>query len=373
MDRWFESKIGKINIKGRLLKYLHNFLTNRTFNVKYKETFSEKKNMEYGLPQGTILSPHLFNIMTMDLLEILNENVTMYADDLCMWESDIDVNIAIDKVQTKINTTIEWMNKNGFKISKSKTKYIIFTHKRKYKLNNNIIIGIEKIERVHHFKYLGLILDEKLDWNRHIQYIKNRCREKMTILKYISHRKWGTNKHLIFKVYEAIIRSIIDYGIFIYYPNLNNKNKLILDRIQYEAIRMASGNLKNTIVEVLEGASGILPLKFRSKKLAFKFGIKRLSITIHKTTKELVKRSNITGENFIKYPLPVYGWISKVIEESGIDLEKIECTKILYSKYPNIIYDTTLAKQQKKAIHQRKNHTRIFTKKNISTKIITIA
>ena len=341
-------KLEKLNIKGRLLKYLYNFLTNRTFKVRYKENFSAVKNIEYGLPQGTILSPHLFNIMTIDLLEILKENATMYADDLCIWESDKDVNIAINKLQTKLDTTIEWMNKNGFKISKTKTKYIIFTHKRKYKLHKGITIGIEKIEQVNHYKYLGLILDQKLDWNRHIQYIKNRCKNKMTILKYISHRKWGTNKHLIIKVYETIVRSIIDYGIFIYYPSLNNTNKLILNRIQYEAIRMASGNLKNTIVEVLEGVLGILPIRYRSEKLAFKFGIKRSSITFHETTKELMKRSHVTNENFSKYPLPIFGWINKVIEESGINLREIENIKFLYSKYPSIIYDLSLAKQQKR-------------------------
>ena len=357
-----KAKLEKINIKGRLLKFLHNFLTNRTFNVKYKETFSEKKNMKYGLPQGTILSPHLFNIMTLDLVEKLKDKATMYADDLVIWESDKNINIAIDKLQTKINSTLEWMDENGFKISKTKTKYIIFTKNRKSKLHKDLFINGEIIEKVKQIKYLGLILDEKLNWNAHIEYVKKRCREKLNILRYISNKKWGADKSLILRIYQAVVRSIIDYGIFIYYDNTNNTNKLTLNRIQYEALRLATGNLKNTVVQVLEGVTGMLPLKYRAEKLACKFGIKRASIPQHQTGKEIKRHSHYTAENFNRYPLPVYGWVRKIIEEKLTELKNIENINYSYT-FSNISCDTTLAKQSKKFLIKEKIQQEFLRKK----------
>ena len=93
---------------GRLLKCLNNFLSNHNFKVMYKENYSELKNVSYVLSQETI-SSHLFNIVTLDLVQELENDATTYADDSVLWNRDADVN-ALNKLQMKLNKIIKfWM------------------------------------------------------------------------------------------------------------------------------------------------------------------------------------------------------------------------------------------------------------------------
>ena len=63
------------------------------------------------------------------------------------------------------------------------------------------------------------------------------------------------------------------------FPPIHKKktNKVILNHIHYDTIRIAMGNFQNTIAETVEGTSGELPPKYRTKKLPGKFGIKQLA------------------------------------------------------------------------------------------------
>ena len=83
---------------GPLLKYLYNFLSGCNFKVKYQGNYSELKNIEYGLPQGAILT----------LCICLHHCATMYANDLVLWQNDSDVTKALNKLQIKLNTVIKW-------------------------------------------------------------------------------------------------------------------------------------------------------------------------------------------------------------------------------------------------------------------------
>ena len=324
-------KISESNIKGRLLKYLINFLTNRCFKVKINEETSEIKTLKCGIPQGTILSPPLFNLMLNDIKREINENnITIYADDICIWESNENIEEAFNSIQQKVNKIINWMNLNGFKISKDKTKYMIFTNRRKNKFENKIVIHGQYIEQVQKYKYLGMILDNKLKWNDHVNYVIERCKRRMFILKYVANTKWGTTKELIIKIYEAVIRSIIDYGIFIYYSNTSETNKTKIKRIQFEAIRIATGALKSTSTLLLEGGSGMLPFEFRCDRLAAKFAIRRISIANHPTGKEISSYHEHKFYNYRNVPQPSYGKLRKNIEKYGIDAGKIEKYNFFY-------------------------------------------
>ena len=94
MEKAFESvwkkglllKLAKINIKGKVLNLIDNFLSSRTVNLNVNGYKGEERDCEaYGLPQGSALSPVLFKIFVMDLLEELKENkqieIYKFADD----------------------------------------------------------------------------------------------------------------------------------------------------------------------------------------------------------------------------------------------------------------------------------------------------
>ena len=109
----------KIGIRGRLLHYLHSFLTNRTIKVKINNYTSRANSINNGIPQGSVLSPTLFNIMLHDLPSELplNTKLAIYADDITIWTRCKCENLAAKATQAAINELCKWTNKWHFKVS----------------------------------------------------------------------------------------------------------------------------------------------------------------------------------------------------------------------------------------------------------------
>ena len=68
------AKLYKIGLRGRLISFIKNFLTRRTFSVRCGNIYSNKHTTDHGLPQGSVLSPTLFLIMINDMLEKIYED-----------------------------------------------------------------------------------------------------------------------------------------------------------------------------------------------------------------------------------------------------------------------------------------------------------
>jgi hypothetical protein len=88
-DTWLTGllyKITKFNIRGVMLNWLSNFLTNRTVNVKIEDSLSNTQTMNKGVPQGCVLSPILFNIIMADFpLPDPRINLALFADDILIY------------------------------------------------------------------------------------------------------------------------------------------------------------------------------------------------------------------------------------------------------------------------------------------------
>ena len=77
-------------IKGRMLRWITDFLSNRNFTVKVNNSYSQKYPISTGVPQGAILSPLLFNILMSDLPAHRDVHCLMYADDI---ENSMEVEV----------------------------------------------------------------------------------------------------------------------------------------------------------------------------------------------------------------------------------------------------------------------------------------
>ena len=80
-------KLATCGIKGKMLKILHNYLTDRSFQVRVSSHLSETKSLHKGLPQGSILSPLLFNLMMSDIPTNDHVGILTYADDIAIFMS----------------------------------------------------------------------------------------------------------------------------------------------------------------------------------------------------------------------------------------------------------------------------------------------
>nr|CAH7728846.1 unnamed protein product [Callosobruchus chinensis] len=122
---------------------------------------------------------------------------------------------------------------------------------------------------VDQYKYLGIILDKKLLWTKHIQYVKQRCEKGLNLLRAVTKTKWGADTCTSLTFYRSYIRSVIDYGSTVYGMS-SNTNLLVIDRIQYKAIRICLGVIKSSPCCALLAEAQEPPLKFRRRYMARK-------------------------------------------------------------------------------------------------------
>ena len=168
-------KLQNMGICGRIIKWIDNFLTNRKIQVKINNTLSTSYTVQNGVPQGSVISPLLFNIAVNDLPDnITGIQISQYADDIALWKSNRNVQFLEKKIQNALNNVENWCKKWRFKLSASKTSAVLFT--RKKDTNLNIYINKTKINVCKFAKFLGITFDQKLNWAQHINNVIDRCK-----------------------------------------------------------------------------------------------------------------------------------------------------------------------------------------------------
>ena len=262
--------LNQIKITGNMYNWIQDFLKNRKFQVRINNSFSKKYDIENGTPQGSSISPLLFLIMINDInLSNTNVHLSLFADDIAIWIETKDVNNGISVLQQSLQELENWSKKWGFRFSASKTKAMIFSPK-KTENQINLKINNQDIEYVNQFKFLGLIFDNRFNWNDHVNYIEAYCNKRINLLKFVSGTKWGANRISLYKLYTALILSKIDYGCEFYFST-SQENRYKLDRIQYKCLRLCTGAFKSTPINILLITNKEKPLEIRRKELQTKF------------------------------------------------------------------------------------------------------
>lgn len=273
-------KIQKLGICGNTFNWIDSFLSNRTFQVKVGTELSDKFMQQNGTPQGSIISPLLFLIMINDISTgVDGVDMSLFADDSAIYVGNRNIKILENKIQSSINLIKTWCDINGFKISINKTTGVLFSKK-----NNlpkvTLRIDQEHIKMENNVKFLGVIFDSKLSWKPHIEYIINKCKKRINLLRAISGYGWGACKKTLLTIYKALIRSILDYGDVAY----SSASKSCLDKlscIQTEALRLCCGAPRGTATSALQNECGELPLHLRRLQNSIKFGTKILGSKYH--------------------------------------------------------------------------------------------
>jgi hypothetical protein len=118
-----------------MLQYLNSFLQNRIIQTKINHTNSTKIQIHDGIPQGSMLSPTLFNIALHDINKELDENIklSVYADDITVWTGHSEVQIANANLLQAVNKIAAWTKRWALKISREKTVCCIFTTRHSFK------------------------------------------------------------------------------------------------------------------------------------------------------------------------------------------------------------------------------------------------
>ena len=158
-----------MGVRGPALKLITSYLTNRQQYVSSGKLSSDLCNINFGCPQGSVLSPLLFNLFLNDILNLpLTGKIILYADDICVSYINTDTSLLYKNMQQDVLLLDNWFKSNFLTMNIKKTKFMIISPSKSINCDSPPVLDNIKIEQVSEFKYLGLLIDENLKWSEHI-------------------------------------------------------------------------------------------------------------------------------------------------------------------------------------------------------------
>ena len=167
-----------------------------------------------GTPQGGVLSSRVWNLAFDPLLKLLNANSPCspvgFADDGALCFVGICPHTLIQIAQPFLDNCVEWGAQNGLTFSVDKTTAVFFT--RKYNFHNKEIKQVKKltmngveITPQDSMTYLGVVLDNKLNWNKHIQTKVSKCKKFLAMLRPAIKHIWGLSPKKVQWIWKQMI------------------------------------------------------------------------------------------------------------------------------------------------------------------------
>jgi len=244
-------KLYNYGVRGEVHAWFHSYLSDRKQTTLYSGIYSDFEIITCGVPQGSVLGPLLFLIYINDIqYAVSNAKVKLFADDTNLFLHGKSLNELENTANNTLNQLTHWMAVNKLSINIDKTCYSIFGPKNKITKEIKLLVNNIRIKNVNYSKYLGVIIDNKLTWQYHIDYVYNKLLKFTSIFYKIRDQ---VNTDVLRMIYFAFVHPHILYSIEIYgntYQTYLSKllilNNKLLRILQNQSIRTPVGNLYRT-------------------------------------------------------------------------------------------------------------------------------
>ncbi|KAL4152897.1 hypothetical protein QTP88_000730 [Uroleucon formosanum] len=271
------SHLKSLNIPSLFINFISLLFSDRKLHFRSSFGSTNIRSTSKGLPQGSCLSPILFNLYMSFIIKHLNtlgHNCLVYADDIVIFSHNRSIDVAVTSMNNALDSLQNALNSSFFSIAHNKCKAVIFTRRR---LNNFPDITIKDfiIPIVTNHTYLGLKLDSKFRWAPHVNDLTKFCARWANFLRSVANVWWGSHPTPLLLIYKSVIRSKLDYGCFFSSSSaLFHRNKI--QKLQTSCLRSILGALKSTPSAAIDIEAVCQPLELRCKLLAGKFLLRDL-------------------------------------------------------------------------------------------------
>uniref|UniRef100_A0ABD2XP96 RNase H type-1 domain-containing protein n=1 Tax=Trichogramma kaykai TaxID=54128 RepID=A0ABD2XP96_9HYME len=259
-----------------------------------------------GPPQGNVLSPTLYNLYILELSNVIHPptQILQYAADTLLFNKEDDLLAGKQTMENNLLSINNYFKAINLSLSPEKTQFIIFSKSHtNIRYQPTLNFNDTTINPSKNLKYLGLYLDIELNWDYHYTQIIKKTSKLMNILKVLRGTWWGGHPQVLSIIYKSLIRSIIEYNLFLTHTN--------------QCIRLVAGYRTSTALNVIHGETHIPYIQDRLNHLSNKFILKIISNNNHSLTpdiKSLNNNLNILDKHNIKSNLPILNSYNNLIK-----------------------------------------------------------
>lgn len=240
LPRTLISKLHSLGLSNALCNWVLSFLTNRTQAVRLGNYTSSTLSLSTGAPQGCVLSPLLYTLLTHDCSPTLPSNyIIKFADDTTV--VGLITNNDESAYRREVEALVAWCARNNLSLNIKKTREIITDFRRNRPAHAPLLINSEAVERVSEFKFLGLRVSEELSWSSNTTSVLGKAQQRLYFLRKL--KREGLPKNLLINFYHCAVESVLTYCMSVWFSSCTKAEQEALQRVVKVASRIIGSPL----------------------------------------------------------------------------------------------------------------------------------
>ena len=251
-------KLSHAGIKGMLLSWLRNYLSERRQRVTIQGHFSEWAQITAGVPQGSVLGPLLFLIYINDIVKVVKSSIRLFADDTTLYIEATDNQTSADRLNEDLCGISQWARQWLITFSPEKTKSMLCSLRKHGQVPNLYFDGTE-LNNVDSHCHLGINISYNLSWQKHIDDITAKANKRLDVLCRLSHI---LDRKTLTIMYNSFIRPVLEYGDIIF-NGCTEAQSLQIEAVQKRAARIITGAIRGTPTRTMYDDLGWVTMKER--------------------------------------------------------------------------------------------------------------
>ena len=224
----------------------------------YSNNYPSKwKEVQHGVPQGSVLGPLLFLIYINDLSKNVSDisSPILFADDTSFIIANCDETEFKSKTNETFKEINKWFHSNLLMLNYDKTYFLQFLPKTDNEINMQVVFGNREIATVQSLKFWGLTIETTLTWKHHINELTSRLNKACYAIRSI---KPYMSLDVLRSTYFLYAHSIISYGIM-FWGNSSYSDDIF--KVQKRIIRIIMNSSRNASCRQLFKDLNILPVQ----------------------------------------------------------------------------------------------------------------
>ena len=236
------SKMAESSLAPAITQWLSCYLRGRQAATSFRGTKSSTRIVRTVVPQGSKLSPSLFNYYIADMPRLTPPvKRVCYANDITVWATGPKIPQQESMINSYRREVSIYLKDNSLLISALTTVTLFTLDKYQFQMHSNITLEDTHLPLERSSKILEVIMDPSLSFHKHCNNVSDRIDKRNNMLKALAGSSWGQDKETLLLTYNALGKSIASYAAPVWSTNTSASSIKKIQTAQNAALRTATG------------------------------------------------------------------------------------------------------------------------------------